>query len=306
MTQTAPTVAITRELQIDASPEIVFDFLTDPGKIVQWMAREATFEPRPGGAIRLNYNGFDVMRGEIVELSKPSRVVYTWGWEAQGTTVPDGASTVAFELEASGAGTALRMVHDRLPTGADGQHAEGWDHFLPRLQERAAGRDPGPDSWAPHAAELIAADVRDALAELRSLIESSSDEEWTGRKGDEGWSLGVTASHTVGHLNLAHMIADFASGQSQDLPNFTQDAIDAMNVENAQAFSTVSRAGTIAELEEKAPAAIKVLREFPVENLTTSAKMAFAGGVELTALDLLNGGLLGDLQAHLASAKAAR
>ncbi len=213
---------------------------------------------------------------------------------------------MAAELPCVWSTTACRPPADRLPTGADGQHAEGWDHFLPRLQERAAGHDPGPDTWAPHVAELIAADLRDELAELRSLIENSSDEAWNSEKGGEGWSLGVTASHAIGHLNLAHMIAGFAAGEGDDLPKFTQDGIDSMNVESAATFATVSRAAAIAEIDAKTPAAIKVLREFPPENLATSAKMAFAGGAELSALDLLNGGLLGDFRAHLASAKAAR
>ena len=305
MTQTA-TTTITRELQIDASPETVYEFLTDPAKIVQWMAREASVEARPGGAISFDYNGFDVMRGEIVELTPPSRVIYTWGWEASDSPVPGVASTVAFSLEARGGGTALRMVHDRLPTGADGEHAEGWDHFLPRLVERAAGRDPGPDSWTPHAAELIAADLRDELAELRSLIEGCSDEAWRGTRGAEGWSLGVTAHHAIGHLNLVEMISGFASSGGGPVTEFTLDAIDAQNAAHAKEFAEVSREQTLAALDESRPAAITGLREFPADKLETVAPMAFAGGAEVSALDLLRGPLLADIGVHIESLKAAR
>ena len=35
-----------REIHIEASPETVFAFLTEPDKILQWMGVEATFEAR--------------------------------------------------------------------------------------------------------------------------------------------------------------------------------------------------------------------------------------------------------------------
>jgi len=34
---------------MDASPETVFAFFTDPEKLTRWLAVEATLDPRPGG-----------------------------------------------------------------------------------------------------------------------------------------------------------------------------------------------------------------------------------------------------------------
>jgi hypothetical protein len=42
-------------------------------------------------------------------------------------------------------GTLLRLTHSKLPPGVETVHAEGWDHFLPRLAVAAAGGDPGHD-----------------------------------------------------------------------------------------------------------------------------------------------------------------
>ena len=43
-------------------------------------------------------------------------------------------------------GTLLRLTHSGLPNAEQcARHAEGWAHYLGRLAEVAAGRDPGPD-----------------------------------------------------------------------------------------------------------------------------------------------------------------
>ena len=45
-------------------------------------------------------------------------------------------------------GTLVRLTHTGLPNAdqCDG-HAEGWAHYLSRLAEVGAGRDPGRDPW---------------------------------------------------------------------------------------------------------------------------------------------------------------
>ncbi|HEY8012760.1 MAG TPA: SRPBCC domain-containing protein, partial [Dongiaceae bacterium] len=45
-------------------------------------------------------------------------------------------------------GTLLRLTHSGLPNAAQcAGHAEGWAHYLGRLAEVGAGRNPGPDSF---------------------------------------------------------------------------------------------------------------------------------------------------------------
>jgi hypothetical protein len=39
-----------------------------------------------------------------------------------------------------GSGTRLRLVHRGLPQEAVASHTQGWDYFLPRLQDVGAGR----------------------------------------------------------------------------------------------------------------------------------------------------------------------
>lgn len=142
------SIDIVREVRIEAPPHEVFPFFTDPGRMIVWKAVEATLDPRPGGIFRINVTGHDVARGEYVEIDPPRRVVFTFGWEAEGSPEPPGSTTVEITLVPDGEGTLLRLVHSGVPEGIRDGSADGWDHYLVRLVQAAEGRKPGPDPWA--------------------------------------------------------------------------------------------------------------------------------------------------------------
>jgi uncharacterized protein YndB with AHSA1/START domain len=134
------------ELDIEAPPDVVFQHLTDPALLVAWMGQHAVLEPDTGGRFEVDINGVPI-RGTFVTVEPPHRVVFTWG-VAGRDDLPPGCTTVEVTLAPIGAGTHLRLVHSGLPEAEAPKHDEGWHHFLPRLATRAAGGDPGPDSWA--------------------------------------------------------------------------------------------------------------------------------------------------------------
>lgn len=144
---TTEATIIEREVRIEARPEIVFAYLTDAEKMIEWEGVEATLDPRPGGVYRCNMNGNDIMLGEFVEAVPHSRVVFTVGWEGEGHPIPPGSTTVEITLTPDGDGTLLRLVHRDLSADAVEGHAEGWTHYLARLVIVAAGGDPGRDSY---------------------------------------------------------------------------------------------------------------------------------------------------------------
>ena len=82
------------------------------------------------------------MRGEFVEVSPPSRVVFTWGFENADVGVEPGASTVEVTLAPDGDGTRLRLVHRGLPESERASHDDGWEGMLDRLAIAATGGDP--------------------------------------------------------------------------------------------------------------------------------------------------------------------
>ena len=141
--------AIEVAVRIAASPETVFDFFTDPDKMVQWMGRSAELDARPGGVLRCDMNGRNVAGGKFIELDPPWRIVFSWGWEGDGPTIEPGGSTVEVLLAPDGDGTHLRLIHSDLPTEESAErHAHGWRHYTGRLAAVAAGDDPGADPWA--------------------------------------------------------------------------------------------------------------------------------------------------------------
>jgi uncharacterized protein YndB with AHSA1/START domain len=151
MDATTETTSVERELAIAASPETVWEFLVDPDKATRWMGQTASFEPRPGGEYRVGVIPGHVAAGEFVELDRPSRLVFTWGWEPghEGANpVPPGTSTIEIQLVPNGDGTTLRFRHYDLPNNeAAESHAHGWDHYLERLVLAARGENPGEDPW---------------------------------------------------------------------------------------------------------------------------------------------------------------
>ncbi len=126
--------------------------LVDPKKLARWKGRLAEqFEPRTGGAFRIEIVPGSIAAGEFVEMERPRRIVYTWGWEPNEdgpNVVPPGSSTVEIELVPEDGGTKLLFTHRDLPTreSAD-RHTQGWNHYLDRLAIVAAGGDAGPDPW---------------------------------------------------------------------------------------------------------------------------------------------------------------
>ena len=136
---------VEREVRIEARPEVVFEFFTDPVKMVRWKGVDAMLDPRPGGTYRVNVTGREVARGEYLEIVPHSRIVITWGWE-EGPIAP-GSTRVEVDFVPDGDGTIVRLRHSGLTGEAALQHAQGWEHFLPRLALAAAGQDPGADPW---------------------------------------------------------------------------------------------------------------------------------------------------------------
>jgi uncharacterized protein YndB with AHSA1/START domain len=148
------TTVYERTLAIDASPETVWEFLVDPEKLMRWKGINADLDPQPGGTFRCEVIPGHVARGEYVELDKPNRLVFTWGWDGS-EDVPPGSSTIVIELATDGDCTSLRFVHKDLPNAeAVASHGHGWDHYLPRLEIAAGGGNPGEDPWVTQAPSM--------------------------------------------------------------------------------------------------------------------------------------------------------
>jgi uncharacterized protein YndB with AHSA1/START domain/DNA-binding transcriptional ArsR family regulator len=138
---------VEHEVRVAATPDTVFTYFTDSARMVQWMGTEATLDARPGGVCRINPSGHAAMLGEFVEVDPPSRIVFTWGWEAELFSTPPKSTLVEVSLTSAGAKTVVWLAHRRLKPGALAFHRAGWQHYLPRLARAASGENAGPDPW---------------------------------------------------------------------------------------------------------------------------------------------------------------
>ena len=135
---------VVREIDIEAAPDTVFEFFVDPEKLTRWLAVEATLDPRPGGVCHQVHEGGPPdrrlyhMQGEFLEVDRPKRVVFSWGFAEPDAVVAAGSSTVEVTLAPTAAGTRVSLVHRGLPPAAVADHAGGWSTLLPRLAEVAS------------------------------------------------------------------------------------------------------------------------------------------------------------------------
>ena len=87
-----PSEVIDLEVRINARPETVFPYLIDPDRMVMWMGQSVNVDPRAGGIYEVHVNGENHARGEYVEVTPYSRVVFTFGWEGGKSPVAPGSS----------------------------------------------------------------------------------------------------------------------------------------------------------------------------------------------------------------------
>lgn len=299
MTDTTTGAAVERKVRIAAPRETVFQFLVDPERFVQWMGRKAELEARPGGRLRLDLNGFDIARGSFIEVSPPSRLVFSFGWESLAETIKPGESRVEITLTADGDGTLLRLVHSDLPEMARESHGQGWDHFLPRLVARAEGH-PAESPEPLSQSEEAAARLNTSLVQLRWLIERCDDPSWWAVCPADGRTVGVVAQHAVSHLALVDFAIATGSGIRTPVADFTIESLHQFNAAFAAERAGVGRAETLAALEADGPVAIDKVKAMTPAEMRGALPMAFAGGAELTGQEILLGPLLSDIAHHVA------
>jgi uncharacterized protein YndB with AHSA1/START domain len=144
------TSTLEHEIRIEASPETVFGFFTDPARMVRWMGNKAKLDPRPGGVFQVDFVreiGQVAARGEFVEVVPFERLVFTWGIDLDAFGVAPSSTRVEVSLVPDGDATIVRLVHTELPEGSVSFHRAGWGHYLERLAAVHAGAQIGSDDW---------------------------------------------------------------------------------------------------------------------------------------------------------------
>src|SRR2546423_13351780 len=106
---------LVREIMIEATPETIWPFLTEPDELVQWHGTVAEIDPRPGGIYRVLVAGQFQSAGGYVEVVPMEKVVFTFGWGEEGHPSPPGFTTVQGTLHPERGQTRVRRLHSSLP-----------------------------------------------------------------------------------------------------------------------------------------------------------------------------------------------
>ena len=165
-------MSYTKTVVLPVSPDEAFALITEPERLRRWQTVSAVVDLRAGGSYRWTVTPGHIAAGTFREVEQGRRIVFGWGWD-DNPALPRDASTVTLTVEPSDGGSTVTLVHEGLDEEQAKAHAEGWEHYLERLEHLASTGDAGPDAWAyapENLTPLIAADA--ALAVLQPVLRS--------------------------------------------------------------------------------------------------------------------------------------
>jgi uncharacterized protein YndB with AHSA1/START domain len=121
--ESAPWVE--RETMVEATPEEVWEALTDEDRLEEWMAPDVELDPVEGGDVAVR-DGDDERAGTVEILEENERLAFTWSRPGEGE------SFVEFTIEALPGGSRVTVVET--PIGPTAIAAGGWGPRLARLR----------------------------------------------------------------------------------------------------------------------------------------------------------------------------
>jgi uncharacterized protein YndB with AHSA1/START domain len=124
---------VERETMVEASPEEVWEALTDEDRLEEWLAPDVELDPVEGGEIAVR-DGEDRRTGTVETLEESERFAFTWSRPGEGE------SFVEFTIEALPGGSRVTVVETPIDSAAANSAAGltaiaagGWDSRLARL-----------------------------------------------------------------------------------------------------------------------------------------------------------------------------
>jgi len=115
---------VERETLVEATPEEVWEALTDEDRLEEWMAPEVELDPTEGGEIAVR-DGEAERAGTVETVEEQERFAFTWSRPGEGE------SFVEFTIEALPGGTRVTVVET--PIGPTAIGLGGWGPRLARL-----------------------------------------------------------------------------------------------------------------------------------------------------------------------------
>jgi uncharacterized protein YndB with AHSA1/START domain len=116
---------VERETLIEASPEEVWEALTEEDRLEEWLAPEVDLDPVEGGEIAVR-DGDGERAGTVETIEERERFAFTWSRPGEGE------SFVEFTIEGLPGGTRVTVIETSI--GPTAMAFAGWGARLARLR----------------------------------------------------------------------------------------------------------------------------------------------------------------------------
>ena len=274
----------TRSVELPVDPDQAFALLTEPDRLRRWQAVTATIELRAGGSYRWTVTPGHIAAGTVREVEPGRRIVLGWGWEGSDDVPPDGSTvTVTVEPSADG-GSRVTLEHAGLSDVEAERHAQGWAHYLERLQRQAATGDAGPDEWAWAPEDLtptVAAEA--ALAAVQPVLRGLTDADRTKPSPCTDFTCHDVVDHLIDSLGqLAAMAGD--PGERPDSGS-AEDRVSSAAAHAIDAWRRVDPEGTVPGPDGRPLPASFLAAVLPLEIVLHGWDVAQASGQDLRLSD---------------------
>ncbi len=276
-------MSVTRTTVLPVSPDEAFALITEPERLRRWQTVTATVDLRAGGSYRWTVTPGHVAEGTFHEVEPGRRVVFGWGWDGN-PDLPKDASTVTVTIEPVEGGSRVTLVHEGLTDAQAAMHAEGWDHYVERLQRLAETGDAGPDEWAAapeNLTPLVAAEAALAVVQpvLRGLTEADRPKPTPCAE--------FTAHEVAEHLLASVVQLGGMAGATLRIPEggSLEDKVSVLAGQAIESWGRVDLAGTLPGAEGTDLPASLLAGILPLELLLHGWDLAEASGQRLQVSD---------------------
>ena len=236
-------MTFTRTADLPVSPDEAFALITEPQRLRRWQAVTAYVDLRAGGAYRFTVVPGHTAVGTYREVEPGRRVVFGWGWEGSADLPPD-ASTVIVTVEPVEGGSRVTLVHEGLDLEQEASHAEGWNHFLDRLEKLAATGDVGADEWAWAPENLDPFTASDAvLAGLQPVLRGITKEDRDKPTPCPEYTCGDLVEHLA--QSLAQLGAMAGADVSEEADGSVENRLSALSARVIDGWRARGTDGTV-------------------------------------------------------------
>ncbi|HEX2248881.1 MAG TPA: SRPBCC domain-containing protein [Gemmatimonadales bacterium] len=190
-TKTPKTRSAEGEITIDATPERIWQAMTDEREMVRWFPLDAKVEPGPNGSVYLSWLNEFAETAEIQVWDPPHHLRTAWSFHPEGPT-----QITDYYIEARGGRTVVRAVTSGFPLD------QSWDDWV-------EGTNRG---WAfelrslKHYLERHPGEPRHVVY-LRRRIPISNDEAWSRLLSEHELSPWLASGDVFDHRPAAQLAA---------------------------------------------------------------------------------------------------